>query len=417
MLRRKIVKIAIIILVVIVSVSLYRFVAAKFHNKDDIVKIEKDAYVTKVAVVTAKPAMLSAERKIYGEIYVHNLNIIKSPITGFIKQVLVYEGQQIKAKQPLVKFDTQDLQIRYDEQLAVIQGVQAKLDELNTIYISDKKLLRVEEKLFALQQTNLTRQQKLLRSKTISPAVFEQAQTTLYQTKLLLINRQLKIDNFNNQINKLKSDIARERALLAKIKLDIDRSVVIADFDGVIDKISVDSSYHENIGNNLLTAFSFNHLVVRLNLANRYISLLQKNINNVQSFVYINDKSYRLNLRNFSSVSVPGSGVISVFFTFADKNMNKSNFILNNTVLVKIIFPAVKSVVLPLSSIHEHDNIFIVKGNKLQQVVVKVIGSQYKDGKEFLLVDAQNIPVGSKILTTILPQAVTGMKVSISNVR
>ncbi|MDT8283302.1 MAG: hypothetical protein RQ982_10935, partial [Gammaproteobacteria bacterium] len=52
---------------------------------------------------------------------------------------------------------------------------------------------------------------------------------------------------------------------------------------------------------------------------------------------------------------------------------------------------------------------------RLAAIDVKKIGSQYIDGKQFVLIRSEKLQDGDLIITTQLPHAVSGLKVEVRN--
>jgi hypothetical protein len=71
-------------------------------------------------------------------------------------------------------------------------------------------------------------------------------------------------------------------------------------------------------------------------------------------------------------------------------------------------------IALPISSIYGTDRVFRIRDERLESLVVQPIGYHYQDGaQDKVLVSSDTINDGDQIITTQLPKAINGLKVTL----
>jgi len=90
---------------------------------------------------------------------------------------------------------------------------------------------------------------------------------------------------------------------------------------------------------------------------------------------------------------------------------------LNKSLRVILELPKHKDVIaLPISSIYGTNGVFRVNDGRLESLTVSPVGYQYQQGKaDKVLVIAEAINDGEKIITTQLPKAINGLKVTVQD--
>ncbi|KZZ41750.1 hypothetical protein A3758_22370 [Oleiphilus sp. HI0118] len=88
---------------------------------------------------------------------------------------------------------------------------------------------------------------------------------------------------------------------------------------------------------------------------------------------------------------------------------------LNKSLRVILELPAQQNLIaLPISSIYGTDRVFRIRDERLESLVVQPIGYQYQDGaQDKVLVSSDTINDGDQIITTQLPKAINGLKVTL----
>ena len=69
-------------------------------------------------------------------------------------------------------------------------------------------------------------------------------------------------------------------------------------------------------------------------------------------------------------------------------------------------------VALPVSALYRNDRVYVIEDDRLQSVLVTQVGEMLsEDGTMQVLVQSDELQAGDKILTTLLSNAMSGLKV------
>jgi membrane fusion protein, multidrug efflux system len=165
---------------------------------------------------------------------------ISTDVAGIVQDVSVHENEQVAAGQVLYRLDPRQFQIALDDAKANLAQIALSIDAMKQDYKRMLSDVAAQEAQVGLDQTNFNRDSTLLRSGTVSQAVYDQIKSTLEtdQSKLASLREQSQV-----QLAKLggKADIAvtqHPQYLQAKAKVDeaqrqLDDTVVRAPFAGI----------------------------------------------------------------------------------------------------------------------------------------------------------------------------------------
>ena len=113
------------------------------------------------------------------------------------------------------------------------------------------------------------------------------------------------------------------------------------------------------------------------------------------------------------SIANGGHGIDALFIIDSEE---LDTLTIGDTLEMTLDLPAIDNVFsVPVSSIYGTNRIYRVKDERLVAVEVAKLGSQYREGKQFILVASEKLQVGDEIITTQLPHAFNGLKVEIHN--
>ncbi len=165
---------------------------------------------------------------------------ISTDVAGIVQDVDVHENEHVAAGQLLYRLDPRPFQIALDDAKANLAQTALSIEAMKQDYKRMLSDVAAEQAQVDLDQTNFNRDATLLRSGTVSQAVYDQVKSTLEtdQSKLDSLRQQAQV-----QLAKLggNADIAvtaHPRYLQAKAKVDeaqrqLDDTVVRAPFAGI----------------------------------------------------------------------------------------------------------------------------------------------------------------------------------------
>ena len=108
---------------------------------------------------------------------------ISTDVASIVQAVDVTDNEHVSAGQVLYRLDPKQFQIALDNANANLKQMALSIDAMKQDYQHMLSDAAAEEAQVALDQTNYDRDAKLLRSGTVSQAVYDQAQYTLQTNK------------------------------------------------------------------------------------------------------------------------------------------------------------------------------------------------------------------------------------------
>jgi membrane fusion protein, multidrug efflux system len=165
---------------------------------------------------------------------------VSTDVAGIVQDVDVHENEHVAAGQVLYRLDPRQFQIALDDAKANLAQTALSIDAMKQDYKRMQSDVAAEEAQVGLDQTNFNRDAMLLRTGTVSQAVYDQIKSTLEtdQSKLASLRQQAQV-----QLAKLggNADVVvtqHPQYQQAKAKVDeaqrqLDDTVVRAPFAGI----------------------------------------------------------------------------------------------------------------------------------------------------------------------------------------
>jgi membrane fusion protein (multidrug efflux system) len=169
---------------------------------------------------------------------------LSTDVAGIVKDVDVHENEHVVAGQILYRLDPQQFQIALDNAKANLKQTALTIEAMKQDYKRMLSDIAAQQSLVDFDQTNFNSDTMLLRTHTVSQAVFDQAQATLGNdtNKLEALRQQAKV-----QLAKLGGnpdvDVSKHpQYLQAKAQMDeaqrqLDDTVVKAPFPGIVTNV------------------------------------------------------------------------------------------------------------------------------------------------------------------------------------
>ena len=350
---------------------------------------------------------------------------VESPYTATITAIIdadvmsleVNEGERVDCGQTLIQLDDTDARLSLEDKQAAVAELEALIISEKNRYENDLAALKLEKSLVALAEKKLAREEKTSKSNLTSQASFDTQKEALNRQKLALISRQLNITDHPARLAQLEARLSRSRALAEQAEIDLARATVTAPFDGIILQTLVSPGERVRPGEAMLEMYATDRIELRAQLPQKFISVVKNSITRQHPFqatVKTDNGRRVVTLERISgSVANGGHGVDALFRLDSDA---ADNLTIGDTLEMTLELPALEDVFsVPVSSIYGTDRIYRVENDRLVAVNVEKLGSQYRDGRQFVLVRSDKLKPGDEVITTQLPLAVSGLKVEVRN--
>ena len=359
----------------------------------------------------------SPQLELYGYVESPFTATITSSINADVKSLDVKEGEHVKLGQTLITLDDAEVQLALDEKNSNVAELKAQIISEKNRYKNDLSALKIEKSLVALAEKKLAREARTSKSKLTSQSSYDAQQQALNNQRLALNTRQLSVTDHPARLAQLEARLARNHALTEQAKIDRERAVISAPFDGIILKTRTSPGEHIRPGETLLELYATSEVELRAQLPHRFIPVVKRAIADqtmLQAVIQTETGEHTVSLSRLSgSIDDDSNGVDAIFSV--DKEMLES-LTIGDTLKMRLELPAIDDVYsVPVSSIYGTNRLYRVEDERLAVMKVEKLGRQYQGNKQFILVRSDRLRAGDEIITTQLPHAVSGLKVKINN--
>ena len=411
MTKRSIAKLLLPVLVIAIAVSVFQHLKA---SKPERTNPELKEKVWLVEVIPAKVQSLRPSLTLYGRIESPELLQAAAPGAGIISEVLVQNGARIQTGQLLIKMDRRDFEYALVQAESDLRDIKNEIVELQIRRRSNQLALKTERELLRLAKEELQRMQKLRRQNLGSDSALNEAQSSLARQRLSVISRELEVESFPVQLGKLETTRDRYRSKLKEADLMIERSAVIAPFDGVISSTAVSVGDRVATGQILVSLYPTDSLEIRAHIPVRYVTQVQQAIARgevQQANLLTTTGNLWVRLKRLAGEAEPSG--IDAYFHAGEIGLD-----IRPGALLTLNFnlPYQNEVIaIPYQAIYGNSRLYLLSDDRLQGIDVETAG-QFRDetGDSFLLVRSDQINEGDSIVITHLPNAVSGLKVKSS---
>jgi RND family efflux transporter MFP subunit len=366
--------------------------------------------VWKIQTVLASPQSHSPSLTLYGQIETPALINAAAPKNSRVTSILVREGDSINKGQLLLSLDERDFKPQLAQTKAKVAELNALIQSEKFRYKADKTAFSHEKSILKLEQSAVQRA-KMLKNKNLgSTAALEQAQEDLDRQRLALTNRKLALDDHTARLQQLKARLTHAEADVELAQLDFERSQIIAPFNGFIEKLSVAAGDQVKENQILITFYSTDQLEIRAKIPSAFQGEIQKALFNKQPLIAKADYTglpLELSLNRLSGIA-DTRGIDALFDITSGSQWLRPG----SSISLSLLRPNQDNlIVLPYSALYDNNRIYRVVKNRLQAIIVQIVGNYLEGDTEKLLVFSHKIHKGDELLITHLPNAINGLKV------
>ena len=398
------------ILIVAIAVAIF---LAMMNSKVEKPTREKPEKVWQVHVVPVVLQNLSPEITLYGRVETPRKATLKSAIVADVVNASVLEGAIVDAGQTLVILDNTDLKIILSQRKADLAEIDALMSSETMRFKRDQGLLKNEKQLLKLTQNAVSRAQQLEKSKLASQANLDDSLAEQQRQTLTIERLQYDISEHPSRLAGLRARQARAKALLKQAEVDLARSVIKAPFSGRIAKLNVANGDRVRAGDPLLTIYDLANLEVRAQIPGRYISSIRQQLSKgikPQAVAQLDNKSLSFELERLSGEIRQDSGGVDGLFSLKDR---MKSLALGTFVELQLQLEKQENVIaIPFDALYELDRVYRINKGHLESIKIKRMGEyQAENGKKQLLIQSDQLAESDAIVSTQLPNAITGLHV------
>jgi len=398
--------------VAIVLIAIAVFMGLK-QSKPEKTVIKKPEKVWRVTTVPISFQQISPEITLYGRIETPRKSTLKSALDADVLATSVLEGSEVNLGQLLIKLDDKDVALLLEQRDADLAEINALIDSEKERFKRDQGLLEQETQLLTLADKAVARSKKLEQSRLASQSTLDDALANKQRQMLTLKRLNYDIAEHPARVAQLNARKKRAQALLQQAEINFQRSNITAPFSGRISNLNVAVGDRIRPGDALLSLYDLENLEVRAQIPGRYISQVHQMMNQGKTLVatsYVDEQELSLRLERLSGEVKLDSGGIDGLFSI---DANKKMLALGSFVELKLrLAQQDKVVALPFNALYGLNHVYRLNEGYLESVEIERIGEYTTaSGAKQLLLRGETLVEGDQIISTQLPNAITGLRV------
>ena len=244
----------------------------------------------------------------------------------------------------------------------------------------------------------------------ISDAQLDEARQQARQQAATLSEHRSRLADLPNLLARHEAELAEAQARLERAERDLAQSTLVAPFRGRVLEVSVARGDRALSGDVLLRMADYDSLRLRVSLPAELAGALHESLESgVEVTARPDDGGSKFRLQRLAASVRDGQGGVDAFFgAEADPSL-----VIGALYGLRVELPPEEEVIaMPVHALYEGDRIYRVSDGRLESIPIRRIGEYAGSSGDYrILISAPDIRSGDKLLTTQLPEAVSGLRV------
>ncbi len=369
-----------------------------------------------VQAMRAQPAALHPTLVLYGTVESPSRARLSAALPADVLAVHVQAGDRRPRGELLIELDPAEADIAVSQARAQLAQAEAQLALDASQRRNNKNALEHEKALLNLSERAVARAVRLRRQGVLSEAELDAAKQKHQQQKIVLEQRQLTVDQADANTRQLQAQLASAEAQLQRAELDLQRTQVVAPFEAAVVSTHVAAGDRVAPGQLLIEIFDQSRVEVRAQIPNRHVASLTRALARGESIgAELDYGGARLPATLVRLAVSAGGGGQNAYFRVSDPLLP-----VDANVSLELHLPAqAQAIAAPFTALYDLSRVFVVEPDgRLKSVTVENLGDYHAADNDQatapqLLLRSAEIAAGDQIITTQLPNAVTGLKVQV----
>ena len=324
------------------------------------------------------------------------------------------EGQRVKEGELLVALDDADIQPALAQAEAQVKDLEAQIRSEQVRYRNDQTALASEQAILENARRQLERTRSLVNRNLASREALEAATDAAARAELTVNARQRAIEEHPARLQSLQAKLAQAEANLLSTRRDAERARMTAPFDGMVTDIRVAEGDQVSRNEPLLSLYPVDGLELRARVPEMFRDELLDALQRGGTLIATSaGDQHRFRLARFAGTSDP-SGTEAILELQGDPRGIRPGGLMPVT-----LERAARSntVSIPFSALYGADSVYLMSSDgRMQRARIERIGeARGSNGERRLLVSGEALVSGAQLITTHLPNAVTGLKVDVAD--
>ena len=379
--------------------------------------------LVEVMPVNAEAVNLYVEA--YGTVRPREALSLVAEVRGQVVDIdpLFEEGSFIPTKTVLIQIDPRTYQLGVSRRKVQVKQAEAEIKRLDQEVVNLKARLKIARSDVTLAKNEYLRLKKLIDKKVIAQSQLDKAEQAYLASRerLQALENQLALTNPSKEQLVAQRDLAR--VMLQEAQLDLERSAIIAPFDGWSLEKAIEKGQHVNAGQYLGKIYNAGELEIEVRIPVKEFKWLPADLDQqpwAQADIIFESgetkyawKGYVARVKAQLDEKTRTLPIIIETDTSVVEANNNGNFRLRPGMFVNVKIAGRKidsAYVLPRHLVYPGNVVYIVEDNQLKIRPVNVLRSY----KETVIID-KGLSDGEMIITSPMSAATEGMLVRVQD--
>ena len=397
----------------IVAVGIAGFLLLKMTRPEP-VEVSATERSWRVDVQAVEPGTHTPVLALYGEVLAPEQLTVTATLAGRIGERPVAEGQRVSAGDLLVALDDADIGPALAQAEAQVADLEAQIRSEQVRYRTDRAALASEQAIVENARRQLERTRALVDRNLASREALEAATDTAARAELTVNTRQRAVEEHPSRLQSLQAKQAQAEANLESTRRDAARARMVAPFDGIVTGVGVARGDQVSRNEPLLSLYPIDGLELRARVPDVFLAELQDALAAGEALTATSaDGEHRFRLARFAGTS-DASGTEAILELEGEPGGLRPGALMPVTLQRAA---RNNSVSIPFSALYGADSVYLLTTDgRMERATVERIGeAQGESGERRLLVSGNALVAGAHLITTHLPNAITGLKVDVAN--
>lgn len=364
-----------------------------------------------VSVIEALPEARSPSFTAFGRVESNRVARIKTDLVAEVHAVHVREGDWVARGDLLVELAADEAALLVRQREAELAQQEAQLRSIETERAMLERTLAQARSMNQIAQAKLQRHEDLMKGRLISQSVVDEVISEANRASIELEDHERRLADLPNRIIAQQAAVAQTRALTERARLEVAKSRVVAPFGGPVLAVHVAPGDRSSLGADLVEMADADGFEVRMQVPPDYERRFRQRLAGAVGIAGELADGRTLELTRLANQVRPGQSGLDAFFQLTGSAPELPA--IGRVVDLRVHLPEEADVVaLPIASLYENDRVYAVEQDRLRAIAVERVGELHtSEGEYRVLVRSPELAGGRSLITTQLPNAVTGLLV------
>lgn len=354
--------------------------------------------------------------RLYGIVESPRESQLTAAIASDVSQVSVLEGDGVDAGTAMVQLDDREASLLVKRRAAELAEVEAQISSEGRRHESDLVALKHERQLLALAEKAFERARRLADTKVGSQSVVDEAMQAVQKQAMAVSTREYSIEDHHAREAQLRARESRARTFLDQARLDLQRTMVLAPFNGRVTGVHVSVGDRVRAGDPLVDLYDTAHVEVRAQIPAAYLGRVRAALRagiELRARGSVEGRDVALKLDRIAARVEPGRGGVDALFRVMDAD--DAELELGRTITLQLAMPEeARVVVVPVDAVYGRNRIYKLVEGRMQAVRIDRVGERVDaQGNTRVLVRSHDLVDGDQIIVSKIPVAIEGLRVEV----